>query len=215
MPKLSSAWQTHDGTSRLLVTLYFSRKQCTHRSYPYGGLSYGWGRKRKPGHGDHLLLPQSRPDGGFQSTFCPTSMWLTRAKCGCSEEVHQITLYPSRVLKFPLSRHDHSFQGHFICSIPTWLATPMQTTPLLWHHGGSATGGGRRRVEGVYLFWGGFVAKLQGGASPLWPDTIVGTLTVPIPIEKRATTWRKDPAFTQPSSSCKVSKRQESSWNVT
>ena len=31
MPKLSSAWQTHGGTSRVLFTLYSSRKWCTDR----------------------------------------------------------------------------------------------------------------------------------------------------------------------------------------
>ena len=27
------------------------------RSHPYANLSYGWGERRKSGHGDHLLLP--------------------------------------------------------------------------------------------------------------------------------------------------------------
>ena len=29
------------------------------RGLAYGGRSYGWGGRRKPGHGDHLLLPWS------------------------------------------------------------------------------------------------------------------------------------------------------------
>ena len=28
-------------------------------SHPYGNLGYRWGGGRKPGHGDHLLLPPS------------------------------------------------------------------------------------------------------------------------------------------------------------
>ena len=36
----------------------------------------------------------------------------------------------------------------------------------------------------------------------------------PIPIRKRVPRWRKDWAFTQPSSTCKISTRPEPSWNV-
>ena len=68
------------------------------RSHPYGNLSYGWGGRRKPGHGDHLLPLQSSQGRGVWSTLCPTSMQLTGAKCGCSWEVHQLTLHPLRVL---------------------------------------------------------------------------------------------------------------------
>ena len=46
---------------------------------------------------------------------------------------------------------------------------PTQITSLLWQWGGSAMGQGRRRVEGVFLLPAGFVAKLRGGALPLWP----------------------------------------------
>ena len=35
----------------------------------------------------------------------------------------------------------------------------------------------------------------------------------PVPVEKKAPRWRKDLAFTWPYSSCKISTRQESSWN--
>ena len=47
----------------------------------------------------------------FWCTLYPTSAWLAKAKCGCSEEVHQHSLYPSRVLPSPLSRCEHSLWG--------------------------------------------------------------------------------------------------------
>ena len=47
------------------------------------------------------------------------SMWLTGAKCGCSEKIHQHPLYPSRNFLFSLSRCEHSLCGCFLCPIPT------------------------------------------------------------------------------------------------
>ena len=99
-------------------------------SHPNGDLGYRWGGVRTPGHGDHLMSPWSIQDGGFQCTLCPTSMWLAGAKCGCSEKVHQHSLYPSRALPSPLSRCEHTLWEHFLCPIPTGLAMSMQIDPL-------------------------------------------------------------------------------------
>ena len=96
----------------------------------------GVGEGKLSEHGDHLPSPQSSQDGGFQCNLCPSSTQLTRAKCGCNEEVHQHSLYPSRVLPSPLFRCEHSLWGHILCPIPTGLAIPMQVAPLLWHWGG-------------------------------------------------------------------------------
>ena len=104
-------------------------------------------------------------------------MWLIGAKCGCSEEVHQHSLCPSRVLPFSLSRHKHSLSGGcFLCPIATGLATSMQVTPLLWHWGGPAWGGGRGGVESFSLLPTDVVAELRRGALPLQPNFTVTPL---------------------------------------
>ena len=107
-------------------------------SHSYGNLSHRWGRGRKPGHSDILLLPWTSINGGLKCPLCPTSAWLIRAKCGCSEGVYQDPLYPSRDFLFPLSRCKNSFQGYFFHPIPTGLAMSMQATSLFWDQIGPA-----------------------------------------------------------------------------
>ena len=58
------------------------------------------------------------------------STLLARAKCGCSEEVHQHSLYPSRVFPSPLSRHEHTLQWCFLHPIPTGLVHLCRFLPL-------------------------------------------------------------------------------------
>ena len=82
-------------------------------------------------YGDHLLPPWSSQNWGLWCTLQPTSKWLTEAKCGCSEKIHQHPLYPLRDFPFLLSRHEHFFWGHFLCPIPTGPALSMQATPFL------------------------------------------------------------------------------------
>ena len=72
--------------------------------------------------------------------------------CDCSEEVHQHSLYPSSILLSPLSKCEHTLQGHFLCHIPTGLATSTQIAPLLWHRGGLASRRGRDGIESVSPF---------------------------------------------------------------
>ena len=108
-----------------------------------------------------FLLPWSSQDGCIWCTPCPTSMWLTRAKCCCSKEVHQHPLYPLMVLPFSLSRCEHSLWGHFFHPIPIGLVMSAQITPLLWHWGSPATGGGRGGAGSVYLLAGSFVQSSE------------------------------------------------------
>ena len=96
-------------------------------SHPNGNHGYRWVGGRKPGHGDHLLSPWSIQDGGFWCILYPTSIWLSRAKCGCSKEVHQHSLYPSRVLPSPLSRCEHTLQGCFL-----YVQFPLDWLHLCW-----------------------------------------------------------------------------------
>ena len=148
-------------------------------SHPYDNLSHRWGQRRKPWHGDHFLPPWSSQDGGIQCTLCPTSTWLTGTKCGSSEEVHQHSLYPLRVLLCPLSRHKHSLWGHFIHPIPTGSAMSMHATPLLWHWGGPVSGRGGGGVESVSPLLRGSVAKLRRGTLPLQPNFTVSPFVSP------------------------------------
>ena len=70
-------------------------------SHPHSDPNYRWGRRRKHGYGDHLLLPWSSQDAGLWCTLYPTSMWLARAKCGCSEKMHQHPYIPQGTSYFP------------------------------------------------------------------------------------------------------------------
>ena len=151
------------------------------RSHPYGSFSYRLSGRRNPGYGHHLLPPGSSQGGGLWSTPCPMSTQITRAKCGCSEMAHQLTLSPSRVLWFSIPRCENSLWGHFICTVPTGQAMPIQATPLLQHQGGPATGGGKGRVKSVSLLSGDLVDKLWGRALPISFKTTISFLITPSP----------------------------------
>ena len=161
----------------------------------YGSPSFGWSGRRKPGHGDHLLPPQSSQGGGLWSALCPTLVWLSGTKCSFSEEFHQLTLSPMGVLWLPLPRCDHSHWGHFICPIPTGLAMPTQATPILWHWGGPAMAGGRGRVKGVSLLPGNLVEKFWGRASPIQSNTTIHSLITPHPHWKEGSQTEEGPGF--------------------
>ena len=122
---------------------------------------------------DYLLPPQANQAWGFWCIFCPTSVQLAGAKCGCSEEVPQLSLYPLRFFPSPLSRHEHTLQGCFLYPIPTGLALSTQIAPLLRHWGGLAWRRGRDGVESVSPFPRGSIVKLRRGALPLWSNFIV------------------------------------------
>ena len=93
---------------------------------------------------------------------------------GCGEEVHQYSLYPSRVLPSPLSRCEHSFQRCFLHPIPTWTSyiyadcSPSQILRWSWLEEEGEIG-----IESVSLFLRGSMAKIRRGEPPLWPDLIV------------------------------------------
>ena len=142
---------------------------------------------RKPGHGDHLLWPWSIQDGGFWCTLYPTSMQPTGAKCGCSEELHQHSLYPLGGLPSPLSRHEHTLWGSFLHPVPTGQAISMQIAPLLWHWGGLALRRGRDGVGSVSPFLRGSMAKLRRGEPHLWSNFIVVPLLAPHPYWEEGT----------------------------
>ena len=139
----------------------------------------GWGRERNLGYGDHLLPPWSSQNGGLWCTLCHISTWLTRAKYGCSEKINQHPLYPSRDFPLPLSRHEHSLQGHFLCPIPTGLAVSTQATPFLWGQGGFTSWRGGHGAESLPPFPRGSVEKLRRGMLPLWPSLAVNPLIHP------------------------------------
>ena len=136
-----------------------------------------------------------KPSGGLWSALCPMSAWLSGTRCGCNEEVHQLTLSPTGVLWFPLPRCDHSLWGCFICPIPTGLVMPMQATPLLQDWGGPATGGGRGRVKDVSLLPGGLVEKLWGRALPVWSNTTIGSPIASHPHWEEAFQTEEGPGF--------------------
>ena len=100
------------------------------------------------------------------------AMWLAGAKCGCSEEYTQHSLYPSRVFSSPLSRYEHTLWGHFLCLILTGPATSTQIATLLWHWGGLAPRRGRDGVGSVSPILRSSIAKLRRGAQPFWSDFI-------------------------------------------
>ena len=135
----------------------------------------------------------------LQCTHCPTSMWLTRAKCGCNEKVHQHPLYTLRVLPSPLSRCEHSLLWCFLCQFPTGMATLMLITPLLWHRGGPASGRGKNGG------WKCFPAseRLSGKGQKNSTTSVTQfccwfLCQSPILVKKRVPRWRreKDQAFT-------------------
>ena len=115
------------------INLYWLEDQWG--SHTYGNPNYRWGRGRKYGYGDHLLLPWSSQNGGLWCTLCPTSMGLTGAKCGCSEKIHQHPMYPSKDILFLLSRCEHLLLGCFLCPVTTEMVVSMQGTPFLWGQG--------------------------------------------------------------------------------
>ena len=140
---------------------------------------------------------------------------LTTAKCGCSEEVGQHSLYPLRVLHLPLSRCEHTLWGHFLHPIPTGLATSMQIAPFLCHQGGLASRRGRDGVESVFPISKRLYGKTQKRSTASPTQFHCQSLWWPlIPIEKRAPSWREDWAFTQPSSFYKMSTKPELNWSV-
>ena len=154
-------------------------------SCPYVNPSYRLGGGKKSGHGDHLLWSWSSQAEGFWCTFCPTSTHLTGAKCGHSEDVHQHSIYPLRVL--PISSiwtWAHSL-GCFICPIPTGLAMSMQIALLLWDWGALASRRGRDGVENVSLIMRGSMAKIIKGTPPLWSLFTVGPFISPSSILRR------------------------------
>ena len=105
-------------------------------------------------------------------------MWLTGAKHGCSEEVHQHPLYPSGDFPFPLSRHEHSPWGSFLCPIPTGPANlcmllPFCETKVVLPCEEEVVG-----LKTVSPFPSS-VAKCRRGAPPLWPSFAVNPLIFP------------------------------------
>ena len=91
---------------------------------------------------------------------------------------------------FPLPRHDHSLQGFFIHQIPTGPAMPMQATPLLWHQGGLATGGGRGRVRGTSLLPGDLVENvLRKSIAYLTAILLLVCSSPPSPLSRGLPDW--------------------------
>ena len=113
------------------------------------------------------------------------------SQCGCSEEIHQHSIHPSRVLPFPLSRCEQTLHGFFLCPIPTGWAMYMQIAPLVWHWGSLASGRGRDGVESVFPYLRGTYGKAQKRSTTSLTRFHRQSLCWPlITIRKRVPSWR-------------------------
>ena len=156
----------------------------------------GWGKETWAWWPPSVTMIKCQ-DGGFWCTLCPTSWQLTGAKCGCSEEVHQHSLYALRVLSSPLSRHEHTLWGHFLHPIPLdWLhlcrLLPFSDTEVVLPHEMRERWGWKCFPISERLYG---KAQKRSTASPI--QFHCWSLCQPlIPIKKRAPRWREDWAFT-------------------
>ena len=87
MPKLSRVWQTQDGTSRVLFTLYSSRKWCTDRIW-HGGRYTDWSmhpRWTNIYHQTEIPVPPWRLVLGFPHTTSTLTrlIWTTLGCATC------------------------------------------------------------------------------------------------------------------------------------
>ena len=113
------------------------------------------------------------------------SMQLARAKCGCSEEVHNTPYIPQGSSCLPYLDVSTLSRGVSCTQFCTGLAMFMQIALLLWHWGGLASRRGRGGVESVSPFLRGSMANLRRGALPIWSNFIVSPFIGPSSLSRR------------------------------
>ena len=141
------------------------------------------------------------------------STQLARAKCGCSEEVHQYSLYPLRVLQSPLSRHEHSHWGALPPANSHWISYIYADCPPSLTLRCSYL---KRRERWGWMCFS-TSERLYGKAQKRHTTSLTWFCCCflhwpPIPIKQRAPKWRKDWVFIQLSSSYKMSIKPELNW---